>query len=308
MKLGTRPERQGRNLQRWACAKPAQASPRPIGDRAKLHHRSECDSKTLQARREIRENCITLGLFYHHIYRCFCLSGFASPALHQILFLFPPLLMSMFTVAEEHQVSIKVNPTEQRHVFVLFVTQNLSDQEQAQQQTAFPTWNLGCSLPDCLVGRSLSSSRGSSVRVSCVRGTRAFHLTWSLPQGTAVSCTRSPLTSTCALQLRARALWRCASSVLIVRRFFSRSAFITKCVAKLLSESCCRTMLAVIVEHTVSPFIFYNTFELFDIGLHGTAEVEPHQLKQDRCWTASQFLVPTRYHCVPSAWPLSDTH
>ena len=106
-KLGTRPEGRGRNWQRWACAKsapkgkPPEASPRPIGDRAKLHHRSECDPQPCNLDEKYAKIKYKREFFSLHIYRCFCLSGFVSPAQHQIQNLFPPLLMSIFTVAEE---------------------------------------------------------------------------------------------------------------------------------------------------------------------------------------------------------------
>ena len=93
--------------QRWACAKsapkrkPPEASPRPIGDRAKLHHRSECDPQPCNLDEKYAKIKYKREFFSLHIYRCFCLSGFVSPALHQIQNLFPPLLMSIFTVAEE---------------------------------------------------------------------------------------------------------------------------------------------------------------------------------------------------------------
>ena len=106
-KLGTRPERRGQHRRRWASAKsapkrkPPEASPRNVGDRAKLHHRSECDPQPCNLDEKYAKIKYKRESFSLHIYRCFCLSGFVSPAQHQIQNLFPPLLVSIFTVAEE---------------------------------------------------------------------------------------------------------------------------------------------------------------------------------------------------------------
>ena len=63
--------------------------------------------------------------------------------------------LSLLWQKRQHQFSIKVTPAEQRHVFLPFVTQNLSDQGQAQQQTASSTWS---SHRDCCKGSTRPQS------------------------------------------------------------------------------------------------------------------------------------------------------
>ena len=63
--------------------------------------------------------------------------------------------LSLLWLKRQHQVSIKVTPAEQRHVFLPLVTQNLSDQGQTQQQTASSTWS---SHRDCCKGSTRPQS------------------------------------------------------------------------------------------------------------------------------------------------------